>query len=393
MFEYFPTNYPWSMATVMAVNAGGVISEIDEVLSNLRDIAGANDDKANLAWHDAWSKLGERNKRLAEEDATLNFNVSSGEKFLRAACYFMTAERMCKSNSPLRLKTYKQMLDCFNLGVKSLRDPVTRVEIPFKDTHLPGLFYPAEEYSKNSNSPCIIHFDGLDVMKEFLFLIGLPQQYARRGISTLLLDHPGVGEALRLKNLKLSPETEEPASAAVDYLESREDVDPKKIGVAGISLGGYYAPRAAGFESRLSCVVAWGAINDYGKITKDRLEGSGTNLSVSYWEEHMRWVLGASSREEIIEMTSKMSLNEALTNIRCPILVVHGENDRQIPLELAEKTIEGAINSPLAELKVFRADDGGVEHCQVDNCELAIEYMSDWVAKIFNENKTNQIRA
>ena len=45
MFEYFPTNYPWSMATVMAVNAGGVISEIDEVLSNLRDIAGTNDEK------------------------------------------------------------------------------------------------------------------------------------------------------------------------------------------------------------------------------------------------------------------------------------------------------------------------------------------------------------
>ena len=66
-------------------------------------------------------------------------------------------------------------------------------------------------------------------MKEFLFLIGVPQQYARRGISTLLLDHPGVGEALRLKDLKLSPETEEPASAAVDYLESREDVDKKKL--------------------------------------------------------------------------------------------------------------------------------------------------------------------
>ena len=45
MFECFPTIYPWSMATVMAVNAGGIISEIDEVLSNLRDIAGANDEK------------------------------------------------------------------------------------------------------------------------------------------------------------------------------------------------------------------------------------------------------------------------------------------------------------------------------------------------------------
>ena len=76
MFEYFPTNYTWSMATVMAVNAGGVISEIDEVLFNLRDIAGANDEKANQAWFDAWSKLGERNRRLAEADTTLTVSYT-----------------------------------------------------------------------------------------------------------------------------------------------------------------------------------------------------------------------------------------------------------------------------------------------------------------------------
>ena len=143
----------------------------------------------------------------------------------------------------------------------------------------------------------------------------------------------------------------------------------------------------------MSCVVAWGAINDYGAITQDRLEGSGTNLSVSHWEEHMHWVFGTSSREELLEITSKMSLDVALTNIRCPILIMHGEKDRQIPLRIAEKKIEGEINSPRAELKVFREEDGGVEHCQVDNCNLAIEYMTDWVADVFNENNTEQINA
>ena len=384
MFEYFPTNYPWSMATVMAINAGGTISEIDEVLSNLKGIAGANDDEANQAWHDAWSNIGERNKRLAENDINLNFNISAGEKLLRAACYFMTAERMCKSDSPLRLRTYKKMLDCFNLGTTSLDDCVRRVKIPYKNTQLPGLFYPSTVKSSQSKAPCIIHFDGLDVMKEFLYLTGVPQQYSRRGISTLLLDHPGVGEALRLQDLKLTPNTEEPASAAVDYLESRKDVDKNRIGIAGISLGGYYAPRAAGFENRLKCVVAWGAINDYGEITKNRLDGSGTNLSVSHWEEHMHWVLGTSNQNEIIEITNQMSLDEALTNIYCPILVMHGENDRQMPVRMAKKTIEGAINSPQADLKIFREEEGGVEHCQVDNFKLAIEYMTDWVADVFN---------
>ena len=81
-----------------------------------------------------------------------------------------------------------------------------------------------------------------------------------------------------------------------------------------------------------------------------------------------------------------MSLDEALENIRCPILVMHGEKDRQIPIELAEKTIAGAINSPRAEIKIFATQDGGVEHCQVDNCNLAIEYMADWVAEVFGTN-------
>ena len=137
-------------------------------------------------------------------------------------------------------------------------------------------------------------------------------------------------------------------------------------------MGGYYAPRAAGFENRLKCVVAWGAINDYGEITKNRLDGSGTNLSVSHWEEHMHWVLGTSNQNEIIEITNQMSLDEALTNIYCPFLVMHGENDRQMPLRMAKKTIEGAINSPQADLKIFREEEGGVEHCQVDNFKLAI---------------------
>ena len=215
------------MATLMAMNAGGIISEVDEVLCHLRDIASHNDDDANRAWHDAWSRLGERCRELAKVDINLNHKFSAGEKLLRAASYFLTAERMCKSNSPSRLITYKQMLDCFKSGTKFLSEPVTRVEIPYKDTFLPGLFYPAMGSSPKSSSPCIIHFDGLDVMKEVLFLIGVSHQYARRGISTLLLDHPGVGEALRLQNLKLSPNTEEPASAALDYLESREDVDQK----------------------------------------------------------------------------------------------------------------------------------------------------------------------
>ena len=382
MFEYFPDNYPWSMALQMALNAGGVLSEIDDKLRSLKHLAGNNDDEANQAWHDAWSELGERNLLLAKDDATAGHSVSAGQKYFRSAIYFLTAERMCKSGSDLRLKTYASMLETFKAGLEHSNSAARRVDIPFEDTHLPAIFYPAQN-SSSVRAPCLIHLDGLDVMKEYLYLLGIPQAYAERGVSTLLLDHPGIGEALRLGNLKLTPETEKPTAAAIDYLELKGEVDPTKIGVAGISLGGYYAPRAAGFEPRIKCVVAWGAINDYGEITRRRLDGSGTNLSVSHWEDHMNWVLGTTNREGILDVTSRMSLERALPNIRCPLLILHGEADRQIPLQMAQKTLDAATNSPHAELKVFTTKTGGVEHCQVDNSKIAIEYMADWVAETF----------
>ncbi|MBO20998.1 MAG: hypothetical protein CMM26_01270 [Rhodospirillaceae bacterium] len=386
MFEYFPDNYPWSMALQMALNAGAIMSEADEVLAPIKPLAGNNDDEANQAWHDAWVSLGERSKRLADQDAEAGRTLSAGQKYHRAAIYFMTGERMGKSDSEERLLTYRSMLDCFQAGLDCLGSPVERVEVPYKDASLPALFYPADG-GEGATVPCLIHFDGLDVMKEYLYLAGLPQTYAARGVATLLVDHPGIGEALRLRGMKLTPKLEEPAAAALDYVETRGGLDADRIGIAGISLGGYYAPRAAGFEPRLKCAVAWGAINDYGEITRKRLDGTGTSLSVSHWEEHMNWVLGTSSRVGILEVTSRMSLDEALPNIRCPFLILHGESDRQIPLEMAEKTINAAVNSPRTELKVFTAETGGVEHCQVDNSKIAVEYMADWVADVLNAEK------
>jgi fermentation-respiration switch protein FrsA (DUF1100 family) len=100
----------------------------------------------------------------------------------------------------------------------------------------------------------------------------------------------------------------------------------------------------------------------------------------------MHWVLGTSTREEFISFTDEMVLEEALANIRCPLLILHGGNDRQIPVSMAKKTAAGAINSPAVELKIFTEEDGGVEHGQVDNASLAIEYMADWVAEVFNSN-------
>ncbi|MGC0239493.1 alpha/beta hydrolase family protein [Arthrobacter sp. SD76] len=97
-----------------------------------------------------------------------------------------------------------------------------------------------------------------------LYYTGFAAELAKRGISTLVMDTPGSGEALRMRGLKARYDTEVWASACVDYLENDPEVDQTRIGLVGWSLGGYYAPRAAAFEKRLKLVVAWGALHDWG---------------------------------------------------------------------------------------------------------------------------------
>ncbi len=126
----------------------------------------------------------------------------------------------------------------------------------------------------------MVHFDGFDVTKELLYQ-RTGEEFRRRGIALLIVDHPGVGEALRLRNMSGGLDTEVSAAAFVDYLQTRPDVDSQRIGVMANSLGGYYAPRAAAFEKRFKCCVAWGAIWDFGIRTTMRLSGKGGELSLA----------------------------------------------------------------------------------------------------------------
>jgi fermentation-respiration switch protein FrsA (DUF1100 family) len=98
------------------------------------------------------------------------------------------------------------------------------------------------------------------------------------------------------------------------------------------------------------------------------------------------WVFGKNTVEEAIAAANQLTLEGVADKITCPLLIVHGENDRQVPLWRAEKTIEAAVNSPGRKLKVFTLEEGGAEHCQADNYSMAVDYMADWVAEILGGN-------
>ncbi|GLC97770.1 MULTISPECIES: alpha/beta hydrolase family protein [Cupriavidus] len=380
MYQYFPANYTWSLAVMSALNRGGQIAEIDEACRPLHDLAAKKaldgDVVAQNAWFESWRRMAGRVERLGKADELAGHPLSAGRKFLRVGLYNLLAERMLSHRDPRRLQAYKNGISAFERGLRLRREPVEYVNVPYGDSVLPAIFMKAPG---EGNSPCMVHFNGLDLTKEIVYA-AIADEFRRRGVSLLIVDHPGVGAALRLNGLVSGPDTEMSAGACVDYLETRADVDAQRIGIIALSLGGYYAPRAAAFEKRFACCVAWGAIFDYGDAVQGRMNGSG-EPSVPGFAEHLNWVFGKASFAETLEVVKKMTLENVAHRITCPLLVVHGENDRQIPLWHAQRTFDAAVNSKERELKVFSLLDGGAEHCGADNSTMVVDYITDWVAE------------
>ena len=78
--------------------------------------------------------------------------------------------------------------------------------------------------------------------------------FLERGMATLAFDGPGQGEAEY--DLAICPEYERPVGAVIDWLSKRTDIDSEKLGIWGVSLGGYYAPRAAAFDHRIKACIS-----------------------------------------------------------------------------------------------------------------------------------------
>ena len=390
MLEYFPTNYVWNLSTNIALLMGGNHGEIDTICRQLVEVSKAGDDAGTVAFFNAWCEQADRLVELAQEDLRAGRRLSAGAKYGRAATYYITAERMQNRHFEPRRRAYSRMLESFARYIELAELNCQRVEIPYQGKTLAGLFVRAER-SDGSPAPCIAFFNGLDSTKEMIFGSRIGQELSRRGISTLMVDQPGVGEALRLNNLRAVVEAEVWAGACADALERRADVDRNFLGICAWSLGGYFAPRAAAFEKRFKLCVAWGANFNWGELQKRRADREGDRPVPHYWE-HVQWVWGKESFNEFMAFAPGVTLENCIDRITVPFLVTHGSNDRQIPREYAVAQYERAVNSPKRELKWFTPREGGVEHVSADNNENARDYIADWIAGTFLEAGARGVR-
>jgi dipeptidyl aminopeptidase/acylaminoacyl peptidase len=291
------------------------------------------------SWHTQWIQVAEKNEQLAVDFEREERKATAHEFYLRAADFYRRALVYLPETDPRMLPSYRKLKETFDKAWSLVSPPFERVQISYEGHSLDALFYPARGPS-GSRRPVVYNYGGADGI-----LLrgedGGAGQYVRRGISFLDVDGPGHGGTLREKKLYAPPDSERVAKAVIDYLVSRTDVDPKRIGLHGSSMGGYSGPRCATAEKRIKAVAVWsGAYNllddifDYYPPIQDRL----------------RWLMGAKDLREARDKIKEFTLEGRADRIECPLLVGYSHDDRVMDPRGALKLYQNAVNSPQREM-------------------------------------------
>ena len=349
------------------------------------------------SWHRQWTAAAERVAGYADKSANAGHTISASDAYLRASSYYRAAYLPLYGSpvDPRLVEAFDKETEAFQKAAALMTSPVESVEIPYEGTTLPGYFCQVDD--SGQPRPTLIGTNGYDATIYELYLdfaAVLP-----RGYNLLLYDGPGQGRPLIKQGLVMRPDWENVVKPVVDYALTRPEVDPEKIAIMGISLGGYLAPRAASGEHRLAACIAdpgvWdlleGAKARFSALPKDVLEKL-PDVDPEVLEpfvEHIQarpalrwaiiqrgfWVQGVDSLSEYLKIAEDYSLKEVVGQIRCPTLLTRAESD---PVSWNAELIYDQLTSQKELVRFYDAEGAG-DHCESKNRPLFYQRAFDWL--------------
>ena len=294
-------------------------------------------------WCRAWSGRAKLHEDLGREALDGRHFVSAAEHLSRAAVTYHFAKYLFVQDMAQLRAAHGKAVECLNLALPHLDPPGERVMIPYEGNELAATLRRPRGAKR---PPLVLMTMGLDSTKEELDTF--ETTFLRRGMATLAFDGPGQGEAEY--DFPIRADYENAVAPVIEWLEQRPDIDATRIGIWGISLGGYYAPRTVAFEKRIRAAIANCGPYDFGALW-DALP----DLTRAAFVTRSHSTSDAEGRRR----ARQLSLAGVVSRIECPLFVIAGGLDRLCPPADAER-LAAEVRGPV-ELLVIE-DGNHVAH-------------------------------
>lgn len=389
MHVVFDTDESFSFETLRALGYavyGG--ADVGEVLTTAQRIAPGDGE----SWYREWRALADRVADTAEACASAGHPVSANGAYLRASNYYRTAEFFLRddpTHDPRVADTSARAIETFR-SAPDVQTQWAQVRIAYEGVHLDGYYL---NVTGDEPGPTLLAHGGFDsTVEEMYFTVG---EAARRyGWNCLIFEGPGQGSALRHHGLTFRHDWEAVVTPVVDFALTLPGVDPDRLALLGMSMGGYLAPRAAAYEHRLAACVAYdGVISMADAMPKTAAPESDPEqraaemdvmiahradapTSLRWVLSNAMWVFGVATGRELLDEAAKYDLTEVAGLVSCPTLVCDAEDDQFFQGQPAR--LYAALNCPKT-FAAFTSAEGAGEHCHEGALTLFHQRMFDWL--------------
>ena len=362
-------------------NGGYIASncaELGEILETVKVITEGD----VQSWYTGWKGTADRVLALAEHTQD---TLSKGGAYMRACTYQRMAEFLLPPDDPKRPESFEKIGSYFFKGLDTLDVRYERITVPYGAASLRALYFPGPQGAETK--PLLVFGGGFDSILEEYYP-NFAEAALKRGYSVLTYEGPGQGQALRKYGLTYTAEWEKPVTAVLDeFLHTH--AKPSKIVLIGMSMGGYFAPRAAAFEERIDGVVAYDTCYDFGEVAGRFLTAAKNpeamkNINVSWGYHNALWTMGTEDPDDTAKACAAYTLAPVASRIRQDVLILAGTEDHFIPFHQTADFEKALVNARSVTTRIFDGPSGGAGHCQMGALTLYHAAVFDWLLAKFS---------
>jgi cephalosporin-C deacetylase-like acetyl esterase len=314
--ETVGVDFSWAMAA-MCQAAGGrnVVPDIMSIRARVKKYEDISRE---------FTRMGGKREAMAKKAKAEGHPVTARDNYFAAAIFYGMAKwPIHEDDNEDLVRLNAKMRECYDQFLENPPHPIQRVEIPFEDKALPGLLH--LPLNRPKKVPCVVSFDGMDSFKEAMHP-NYDDKLMERGMAILSLDGPGQGECLVRKIHCTATNFPRAGTAAMDYLLTRPEIDGKRIGVVGTSMGSFWVTQIAVYEPRYKAAAVQLVCHEPGMNTI-------FNMASPTFKDRYMWMAGYEDETEFDKFAKTLTLKGLGKKIQCPYLIVGGEFDQLSPIK------------------------------------------------------------